>query len=719
MSLKNLFLATLFVVSGTAAHGQAPTADETVLALFEKRCAECHKDGEEPELSSQTNLGKLRADTHYVVATDIESSELLARCLLPPDDKKRMPRSKGKPGDEKYRDMLTAQELDVIRAWLKSGTPARPFISEEEINEAILQDLESLRPLEARPHMRYVTLANVANATNGAGQALVSDAQLKLFIAAVRKLLNSLSHEKEIWPAESFGPGGVVLRVYLPAYGWNRPFWDKVAAHYPYAVDTGSRSEKQIQELTRTLSPRLRADWFVFAMAQPPFYHEALGLPEAGKDGGADFLLERSLGINVLENLRGLRATRAGFEKSGVSEANRVIERHAQKNGAGYWKSYDFDPNRKNEPGGDIFGAPLGPVGSLISPNASHEFKHDGGEIIYSLPNGLQAYLLTDAKGNRLNSAPTNIVQDSSRKDGVIINGISCMSCHHMGMFPPPKDEVAAISGQALRAQSAEAVEALYNGGQISRFIEEDSRRFAQALGQCKVELSSNSREEPVRALYDFFQSDVTIHQLASELGTNDPAVIARLKDSRDDNVRVQFLKLHEGSVIPRGNFISAFRDFMGELSIGKLREAKPAPFEEFGGDKAFPPEIAKLIGPGASVEELQDAVNKVAIRYVIHGYQMMPPEAFIGGVRFLLPVRQGLTYTFIAIGDPRDPPIVIDIYDEVGARMVRGRSGMLEYRAPSSGTMVVHFVQSPEAVQAKRPAVSSFGRILLLPKEK
>jgi len=30
---------------------------------------------------------------------------------------------------------------------------------------------------------------------------------------------------------------------------------------------------------------------------------------------------------------------------------------------------------------------------------------HDGGEIIFNLLNGLQAYFLTDARGNRLNGA--------------------------------------------------------------------------------------------------------------------------------------------------------------------------------------------------------------------------------------------------------------------------------------------------------------------------
>jgi serine/threonine-protein kinase len=38
------------------------------------------------------------------------------------------------------------------------------------------------------------------------------------------------------------------------------------------------------------------------------------------------------------------------------------------------------------------------------------DYKKDGGEFIYNLPNKLHAYLVTDAKGNRLDGAPTDVV---------------------------------------------------------------------------------------------------------------------------------------------------------------------------------------------------------------------------------------------------------------------------------------------------------------------
>ncbi|WP_436425189.1 hypothetical protein, partial [Enterococcus faecium] len=80
-------------------------------------------------------------------------------------------------------------------------------------------------------------------------------------------------------------------------------------------------------------------------------------------------------------NIRNFVAQRAAFQRSGVSQNNRLIERHPSRSGF-FWTSYDFAGNRDRQ---SLFSFPLGPNG----PNAFH---HDGGETIFSLPNGFQAY---------------------------------------------------------------------------------------------------------------------------------------------------------------------------------------------------------------------------------------------------------------------------------------------------------------------------------------
>ncbi len=74
------------------------------------------------------------------------------------------------------------------------------------------------------------------------------------------------------------------------------------------------------------------------------------------------------------------------MQTSGVSRNNRVIERHEIPGSRcrGYWLSYDFASN----------GDPIAPKDILANPL---DFVQDGGEIIFTLPNGLQGYMIVGA----------------------------------------------------------------------------------------------------------------------------------------------------------------------------------------------------------------------------------------------------------------------------------------------------------------------------------
>ena len=147
-------------------------------------------------------------------------------------------------------------------------------------------------------------------------------------------------------------------------------------------------------------------------------------------------------------------AARAGFNSSGVSRNNRLIERH-ESGATVYWKSYDFAGNTGRQ---NLFALPLGPGDDNSS------FQHDGGEIIFSLPNGLQAYFLTDGKGTRIDKGPTAIVSDPRRPDRAVENGLSCMSCHARGMVEKA-DQVrphVLKNSAAFQRATVDSVTALY-----------------------------------------------------------------------------------------------------------------------------------------------------------------------------------------------------------------------------------------------------------------
>ena len=132
--------------------------------------------------------------------------------------------------------------------------------------------------------------------------------------------------------------------------------------------------------------PSVHIDWFIATASTPPLYHELLSLPLTDRD------LETRLEVDVARNITnapGVRVWRAGFNNSGVSTNNRVVERHTSRYGA-YWKSYDF----------------AGSVGAQNILTHPLNFTHDGGEVIFNLPNGLQGYYLANASGFRLDDAP-------------------------------------------------------------------------------------------------------------------------------------------------------------------------------------------------------------------------------------------------------------------------------------------------------------------------
>ncbi len=188
--------------------------------------------------------------------------------------------------------------------------------------------------------------------------------------------------------------------------------------------------------------------------------------------------------MDVAADLAAGLAARAGFTSSGVSTSNRVIERHATRHGA-LWRSYDFRSSRGRE---DVFAHPL-------------DFVPAGGEIIFNLPNGLQAYMLVDGAGRRIDKAPTAIVSDPRRPDRAVENGVSCIGCHHAGIIPRADQLRAAAEGLPYHERAR--LEALHPPAEeLARLYAADRARFtaawAAATGGAAV--ATDPASEPSRS---------------------------------------------------------------------------------------------------------------------------------------------------------------------------------------------------------------------------
>ncbi len=433
--------------------------------------------------------------------------------VMPPEDQPR----------------LGTGEIEAIRAWIAAGAPPFPDVGTEPVKTtdtepaapkagvdlvllAILQDVRSLAA-EDRRFVRYLSLDHLR--TGG-----ITAEELDLDRAALAKAINHLSWESAVVRPRPIDPAETVFRIDLRTLGWDaKPFermvdgkpsgpspvnlFDLALLEYPYGVV--SEDSETFDQLQREfLGPAgqvrpvvyVRADWFVSTATLPPLYEDFLRLPFDLKG------LEERLGVDARADIGDGRAVRAGMTVSGVSRNNRAVERHPAPFGA-YWKSLDFRTSKAQE---NLFRDPL-------------NLNPAGGEVIFNLPNGLQAYALADAAGNRLDVAPTEIVTDKFAEDKVVRNGLSCIRCHDLGMKSFSDDVHAAVEHlPGSPGFDRRKVLRLYPGQPaIDPLLKADGERFAAAL---TLALGKPQGREPLIAVTRrFLDEPLLLPAAAAELG--------------------------------------------------------------------------------------------------------------------------------------------------------------------------------------------------------
>lgn len=419
---------------------ESPESAEPVRQFFTTHCYRCHGQNSSAQggLSDVTDLHALLTSGLVVPGKPLES--LIFKRISPaligdmPDDEL------SKPSDA---------EIESVRKWIENGavvsqeqeTENRPFIPVQKEIESIEEFLRNEVATADRNSYRFFSFRTLHNAST----RKVRDSDLRLYKAALSKLINSLSWHKKIVIPKAIDEHHLVFAVNIRELGWlgeNDDSWRQVLVRYPYGL-THERypSSKKINaawefitQSTQSNVPSVRADWFISNASRPPLYHELLKLPN-----NLDDLIARLPGPDgkawtIEENIQRGKVVRSAFNGSGVSDRNnRLIERHETLYGS-LWISYDF----KSSVGrGNLFVFPLGPDFANNS-FAKFAFKHDGGELIFSLPNRMQAYFLVDSKGSRIDVGPVEIVSDGKHKISgtpAIVNGLSCIACHKNGMI--------------------------------------------------------------------------------------------------------------------------------------------------------------------------------------------------------------------------------------------------------------------------------------------
>ncbi len=601
--MKNCILFVLLfaiIVFGINTAQAQDTLGQQAYAILENKCLNCHGTGG----SFTENL--LIADRDQLIASGSvvpntpETSELYLR-LISTDTAKRMPL--GQPA-------LSTQAIATIRKWIVEGAP--DWTVEQDINfittdimlDTIQSHLDSLQPHE-RPYARYFTLTHLYNAGETADN-------LHAYWNALSKLVNSLSWGHDIIKPHPINSSQTLLYIDLRHYEWDEwdtrdDVWKQIEENYPYTIAFNPETEAgpfekftQLREDTGSTVPFIHADWFLATASLPPLYHDILRLPDT------DRALEEQLGINVQRNIQqspGIRVARAGIVDSGVSKNNRVVERHTSVYGA-YWKSYDF----------------AGSVGAQNIRTHPLSFKHDGGEIVFNLPNGLQAYYISDDKGNRIEKAPTDIVSNPAASDPAVRNGLSCIGCHTQGM--KTFEDVMRTTIELTENPTYDKTQALrlYVGqDKMDKFLEQDTEKYRQAL----VKATGTGFEdiEPVHRAHEIFEQPLDAADAAAALGLKTEALVQQIQNKQSLQ-SLGLTTLLGGGTINRDAWTAQFADIVSAIhSDDSILDRTPTP--DPTGNVAYIPDpnlltaIANALGkPNAStitITEMETLTTLIA----------------------------------------------------------------------------------------------------------
>lgn len=551
MPAKLLALGVLLA----AAH-PAPAADKELAAkahaILKTHCYRCHgQDGSvEGALNYVADLGKLVA-RKKVIPGNAAASRLFKRI-----DDETMP-----PPGEKPRP--SPEELALLKKWIDDGAfvpdtvAPRTAISAEDVTTLILADLEGM-DRRSRRFQRYFTLTHLHNAGLG-------DEELQTYRNALAKLVNSLSWGSKISLPLPVDAAKTVLRIDLRWFVWDATTWNRVVAEYPYGALDDAIASRAVMVHTAAKLPAVRADWFVGTASRAPLYYDVLQIPANLNE------LERLIRVDAVANVQQERVMRAGFNGSGVSRFNRILERHDAAHGM-YWRSYDFDeppanltertngnllPDRRN-----IFAFPLGP-GLVETP-----FQHAGGEAIFALPNGLHAYIIMKSDNTRIDKGPVAVVSDPKRPDRAVEAGVSCMSCHVTGIIPKAdqiRDHLDK-NPKSFSRTDADTIRALYPGkDKVLAAMEEDGKRYAEAVAKTGAKVA---RYEAVSTITIKYEADIDLGLAAAEVGLKPEAFRDRINASDSLTKLVGGLRT-PGGTISRQLWVQAFPDLVRELGLG------------------------------------------------------------------------------------------------------------------------------------------------------
>lgn len=444
-------------------------------------------------------------------------------------------------------------------------------------------DLLSL-PVEMRPYIRYISLYNIPKAKR------------KEYAAALSFVCNSLSTRRQMYIPEFVGASDeTLIRLNINDYEWTPEAWEKLGLKgsgvhpqpEPYfhmfveqPVFEKVKVKKQVEkvkkvptnqydqrgqqifkevvtledvEVEETVSnkrkfvidckvpwldplgyqtlmsnthsdfPIYRGDWFMSNVIVPPAYYDFLKLGDKAEDFDKLIFADEKLAEKARSQDKAVVVT------SMVARNNRTLNRSPTFTGGYIWRSHDS----------------LKSVDDRNYVQFLLREQFDATEEIGTLPNGLQAYLLTDGKGKRVDFANPEIALDNGSVDRLVRPGRSCMICHADGIRPI-NDEVRALTNKlknprelkllVTRKEDFYKIEDLF-GSDLDRQIVADQNLYRDAVSR-STGLQSEVVSRVMSEIYNNYIENLLTHEEVSrDIGVEFNQLDGYIKASKDNLV--------------------------------------------------------------------------------------------------------------------------------------------------------------------------------------
>lgn len=384
-------------------------------------------------------------------------------------------------------------------------------------------------PVERQPYLYYCTTEPVDPAWRDECET------------ALRLVVPSLSRQPVLERCLPVQVGPTLWRLDLLDLGWPLATWADVIAEYPYRLGT-------VDHAGRRNSLLLRADWLLIELTdahQSDAYYRLLfgGVVPKTRDEALAIL-----GVDAAPTLQfGMIEGASGVSVSGV----RLIRNLDAPRGYAWGTADVLQLTAEQDP--------------IEQPEG--DFKHDGEEWIVGVrklhlasgvQGALQVYFLANGRGQIVDRAPVDLVEDHTRFRGLaeIRAAGSCIACHAGGLNSLKRNELRSVLAAGVDVWAyygdQQQLEA-FHFADLSREIARNNEDFAaivEAACGCGPAMASGSYQAAVAA----YDSRLDLDDAAHELGC-DPAELKLAlawASARGYRLGARISSLAHGGSVPR-----------------------------------------------------------------------------------------------------------------------------------------------------------------------